>query len=91
LEINKSLLLHLVGLSVLFTYTDDAQSNTNQKIFPSRGSTPKQLKNYYINKEYTTIALLKQAQDTVTLQMTTILSILASGREPITTRFWSVY
>jgi hypothetical protein len=30
LEINKSLLLHLVGLSVLFTYIDDARSNTNQ-------------------------------------------------------------
>jgi len=30
LEINKSLLLHLVGLSMLFTYIDDTWSNTNQ-------------------------------------------------------------
>ena len=30
LEINKLLLLHLVGLSVLFTYIDDARSNPNQ-------------------------------------------------------------
>jgi hypothetical protein len=30
LEISKLLLLHLVGLSILFTYIDDARSNTNQ-------------------------------------------------------------
>jgi hypothetical protein len=30
LEISKSLLLHVVGLSTLFTYIDDARSNTNQ-------------------------------------------------------------
>ena len=30
MEINKSLLLHLVGLSILFTYIDDARSKTNQ-------------------------------------------------------------
>ena len=30
LEINKSSLLHLVALSTLFTYIDDARSNTNQ-------------------------------------------------------------
>jgi len=30
LEINQSLLLHVVGLYVLFTYIDDARSNTNQ-------------------------------------------------------------
>jgi len=31
LEINKSLFLHLVGLPILFTYSDDARSNTNQR------------------------------------------------------------
>jgi len=30
LVINKSLLLHLVGLSILLTYIDDARSDTNQ-------------------------------------------------------------
>jgi len=30
LEINKSLLLHLVCFSILFTYIDEARSNTNQ-------------------------------------------------------------
>jgi len=30
LEINKLLLLHLVGFLHYFTYTDDARSNTNQ-------------------------------------------------------------
>jgi hypothetical protein len=30
LEINKSFWLHPVGLPILFTYIDDARSNTNQ-------------------------------------------------------------
>jgi heme/copper-type cytochrome/quinol oxidase subunit 4 len=33
LEINKLLLLHLVGFLYYFTYIDDARSNTNQIVY----------------------------------------------------------
>jgi len=35
MEVNKSLLLHLAGLSILLTYIDNAQSNTNQTLLYS--------------------------------------------------------